>query len=224
MPDRLTDLLAERGHLIADGAMGTNLFALGLETGDSPELWNVDHPDRVATVHRHFLEAGSDIVLTNSFGGSSYRLKLHHAQDRVRELNAAAARVARREVDAHTATTGRRALVAGSMGPTGELFVPLGDLTPEGAVEAFAEQAAGLAEGGADVLWVETMSAPEEVAAAVAGASRTGLPVVVTMTFDTNARTMMGVTTAAFAGFALALDPAPVAIGANCGVGPAELA
>lgn len=223
MPDCLTDLLAERGHLIADGAMGTNLFALGLETGDSPELWNVDHPDRVATVHRQFLEAGSDIVLTNSFGGSRFRLKLHQAQDRVRELNAAAARVARGEVDAHTAATGRRALVAGSIGPTGELFVPLGDLTAATAEAAFAEQAAGLAEGGADVLWIETMSAPEEVAAAVAGAARTGLPVVVTMTFDTNARTMMGVTPAAFADFALALDPGPVAIGANCGVGPAEL-
>ena len=108
------------------------------------------------------------------------------------------------------------------MGPTGELFVPLGDLTPEGAVEAFAEQAAGLAEGGADVLWVETMSAPEEVAAAVAGASRTGLPVVVTMTFDTNARTMMGVTPVEFANFAQALEHTPVAIGANCAGATAE--
>ncbi|MEQ8396390.1 betaine--homocysteine S-methyltransferase [Thalassobaculum sp.] len=223
MADCLTDLLAERGHLIADGAMGTNLFALGLETGDSPELWNVEHPDRVATVHRNFLEAGSDLVLTNSFGGSSFRLKLHHAQDRVRELNAAAAAIARREVDAHAAATGRQALVAGSMGPTGELFVPLGALTAEDAAEAFAEQAAGLAEGGADVLWVETMSAPEEVLAAVIGGARTGLPIVVTMTFDTNARTMMGVTPAEFAEFAQGLEHVPAAIGANCGVGPAEL-
>ncbi|EDP66509.1 methionine synthase I [alpha proteobacterium BAL199] len=223
MADCLTDLLAERGHLIADGAMGTNLFALGLETGDSPELWNVEHPDRVATVHRDFLEAGSDIVLTNSFGGSSFRLKLHHAQDRVRELNAAAAGIARREVDAHAASTGRRTLVAGSIGPTGELFIPLGALTAEAAADAFAEQAAGLAEGGADVLWIETMSAPEEVLAAVAGGARTGLPIVVTMTFDTNARTMMGVTPVEFANFAQALEHTPVAIGANCGVGPAEL-
>ena len=224
MTDRLTELLAQRGHLIADGAMGTNLFALGLATGDSPELWNVEHPDRVATVHRAFLEAGSDIVLTNSFGGTRHRLKLHHAEGRVRELNAAAAAVARGAVDAHAAATGRRALVAGSMGPTGELFVPLGALTPEDGEAAFAEQAAGLAEGGADVLWIETMSAPEEVAAAVAGAAPTGLPIVVTMTFDTNGRTMMGVTPAYFAAFTRTLRPAPAAIGANCGVGPAELA
>ena len=223
MTDRLTELLAARGHLIADGAMGTNLFALGLATGDSPELWNVEHPERVATVHRAFLEAGSDIVLTNSFGGSRHRLKLHHAQDRVRELNAAAASIARRAVDAHRAATGRQALVAGSMGPTGELFVPLGALTPEEGEAAFAEQAAGLAEGGADLLWIETMSAPEEVAAAVAGAARTGLPFVVTMTFDTNGRTMMGLTADGFAAFAQSLAPRPAAIGANCGVGPAEL-
>lgn len=224
MTDCLTELLAARGHLIADGAMGTNLFALGLATGDSPELWNVEHPERVATVHRAFLEAGSDIVLTNSFGGTRHRLKLHHAQDRVAELNAAAAGIARGAVGVHAAATGRRALVAGSMGPTGELFEPLGALTPVTAAAAFAEQAAGLAAGGADLLWIETMSAPEEVAAAVAGAAATGLPVVVTMTFDTNARTMMGLTPAGFAAFAATLDPAPAAIGANCGVGPAELA
>lgn len=224
MTDCLTELLAARGHLIADGAMGTNLFALGLATGDSPELWNIEHPDRVATVHRAFLEAGSDIVLTNSFGGTRHRLKLHHAQDRVAELNAAAARIAREAVDAHAAATGRRALVAGSMGPTGELFEPLGALTPATGEAAFAEQAAGLAAGGADLLWIETMSAPEEVAAAVAGAAGTSLPIVVTMTFDTNARTMMGLTPAGFAQFAATLDPAPAAIGANCGVGPAELA
>ncbi len=224
MTDRLTELLAARGHLIADGAMGTNLFALGLETGDSPELWNADHADRVATVHRDFLAAGSDIVLTNSFGGTRHRLKLHGAHDRARALNAAAARIARAEVDAHVARTGRPALVAGSMGPTGELFEPLGSLTRDDAVEAFAEQAAGLAEGGADLLWIETMSAPEEVSAAVAGAARTGLPTGVTMTFDTNGRTMMGLTPADFAGFARVLVPVPAAIGDNCGVGPAELA
>lgn len=224
MTDCLSELLAARGHLVADGAMGTNLFALGLATGESPELWNVEHPDRIATVHRAFLEAGSDIVLTNSFGGSRHRLKLHQAQERVAELNAAAAGIARAAVDAHAAASGRRALVAGSMGPTGELFEPLGGLTPEACEADFAEQAAGLADGGADLLWIETMSASEEVAAAVAGAARTGLPMVVTMTFDTNGRTMMGLAPEGFADLAATLHPAPVAIGANCGVGPAELA
>lgn len=224
MSNALLDLLAERGHLIADGAMGTNLFALGLETGNSPELWNVEAPEKVAAVHRGFLEAGSDIVLTNSFGGTAHRLKLHAAQDRVTELNAAAARVCRGAVDRWREETGKTCLVAGSMGPTGELFEPLGALTPETAEAAFAAQAEGLAEGGADILWIETISAAEEMAAAVAGAARTGLPIVATMTFDTNARTMMGLTPADFAVLARTLDTPPSAIGANCGVGPAELA
>lgn len=224
MPNVLSSLLDERGHLIADGAMGTNLFMLGLETGNSPELWNVDAPDKVACVHRGFLEAGSDIVLTNSFGGTAQRLKLHAAEGRVRELNAAAARLARGVVDGWRAETGRVCLVAGSMGPTGELFEPLGPLTPETGEAAFAAQAEGLAEGGADILWIETISSAEEMAAAVAGAARTGLPIVATMTFDTNARTMMGFTPADFATLAPTLAVKPVAIGANCGVGPAELA
>lgn len=224
MSNALLQLLAERGHLIADGAMGTNLFALGLETGDSPELWNAEAPEKVTTVHHGFLEAGSDIVLTNSFGGTAHRLKLHGAQDRVAELNAAAARVCRGAVDRWREETGKICLVAGSMGPTGELFEPLGALTPQAGEAAFAAQAEGLAEGGADILWIETMSAAEEVAAAVAGAARTGLPIVVTMTFDTNARTMMGLTPADFAALAPTLAVPPSAIGANCGVGPAELA
>lgn len=224
MANVLLELLAERGHLIADGAMGTNLFALGLETGDSPELWNVSAPEKVASVHRGFLEAGSDIVLTNSFGGTEHRLKLHGAQDRVGELNAAAARVCRGAVDAWREETGKTCLVAGSMGPTGELFEPLGALTPESGEAAFAAQAEGLAEGGVDILWIETISSVEEMVAAVAGAARTGLPIVATMTFDTNARTMMGLTPADFAALAPTLAVKPTAIGANCGVGPAELA
>lgn len=204
--------------------MGTNLFALGLETGNSPELWNVEAPEKVATVHRGFLEAGSDIVLTNSFGGTAHRLKLHGAHDRVGDLNAAAARVCRDAVDRWKQETGKTCLVAGSMGPTGELFDPLGALTPETGEAAFAAQAEGLAEGGADILWIETISAAEEMAAAVAGAARTGLPIVATMTFDTSARTMMGLTPADFAALAPTLATTPSAIGANCGVGPAELA
>lgn len=219
MTDRLTRLLAARPYLVADGAMGTNLFQRGLATGDSPELWNIEHPDRVASVHRDFVEAGSDIILTNSFGGSRHRLKLHGADARARELNRAAARIAREVADA----AGREVLVAGSIGPTGELFEPLGLLTMDDAIDAFAEQAAGLAEGGADLLWVETMSADAEVSAALQGAGRTGLPLVCTMTFDTNERSMMGVTPADFARFCATTTPRPIAFGANCGVGPAEL-
>lgn len=212
----LHDLIAERGTLLIDGAMGTELFARGLESGDPPEMWNVDHPDRVTAVHADYLDAGSDIVLTNSFGGTGFRLKLHNLQDRCIELNRAAAQAARSAVDAHFEKTGRRALVAGSMGPTGELLEPMGTMTPETCAEAFREQATGLAEGGADLLWIETMSHLDEITAAIAGAREASdLPICATLSFDTAGRTMMGVTgeEAANRLSELGID----AIGANCG-------
>jgi 5-methyltetrahydrofolate--homocysteine methyltransferase len=214
-----TEALASRPWLLADGATGTNYFQMGLVSGDAPELWNFEHPDRVRSLHRRFIEAGADIILTNSFGGSRHRLKLHNEQGRVREINVAAARNARAEADA----AGRPVYVGGSIGPTGEIFEPVGALSHEEGVAAFAEQAAALKEGGVDVLWIETMSSEEELRAAVEGASRTGLPIVTTMSFDTNGRTMMGITPAAFGALAASLDVQPVAIGANCGVGASEL-
>lgn len=219
MTDRLHALLAQGRPLLADGAMGTNLFARGLPNGGCPELWNVENGDAVLGVHRDFVAAGSDIILTNSFGGTRCRLKLHDAQGRVAELNEAAARLARRAAD----EAGRPVAVAGSMGPTGELFEPLGPLTHAEAAAVFAEQALALARGGADVLWIETMSAREEVAAAVEGGRATGLPIVATMTFDTNGRTMMGLTPADARAFFDGLVPALAACGANCGNGPGEL-
>ncbi len=219
MTDPLREMLADRPALLADGGMGTGLFAQGLVTGDNPELWNVDHPDKVRAVHAGFVAAGSDIVLTNSFGGNRYRLKLHGHQDRVRELNLAAARVARSAAE----TAGRRVLVGGSIGPTGEILAPLGPCEPADAEAAFAEQARALAEGGVDVLWIETMSAAEEVAAAVRGAAVAGLPIVTTLSFDTGGRTMMGITPRDAVDMAAGLPVRPVAVGANCGVGPNQL-
>lgn len=219
MTDPIRDLLSRKPVLFADGAMGTSLFALGLETGDNPELWNIDHPDRVAEVHRGFVEAGSDIVLTNSFGGNARRLMLHQLQGRVGELNRAAAEVARNVAD----KAGCKVLVAGSMGPTGDIMAPVGALSTAEAEEAFAAQAEALKEGGVDLLWIETISAMDELTAAVAGAARTGLPIVATLTFDTHGRTMMGVTTAEAATLAAGLPVPPVAIGANCGIGPSQL-
>ncbi len=219
MADRLQELLASHGVLLADGGMGTGLFRRGLETGDSPELWNVDHPDRVIDVHREFVAAGSDLILTNSFGGNAFRLKLHGAEGRVRELNMAAAKAAR----AAASEAGRPVLVAGSIGPTGEILAPVGTLDPAEAEAAFAAQAAALAEGGVDLLWVETMSSAEEVTAAIKAASAFGLPVSATMSFDTNGRTMMGLTPEAFLALARSLDPMPAGFGANCGIGPAQL-
>ncbi|MBM3520939.1 MAG: betaine--homocysteine S-methyltransferase, partial [Alphaproteobacteria bacterium] len=194
-------------------------FQMGLVSGDAPEMWNVEHPDRVRSLHRRFIEAGADIFLTNSFGGNRHRLKLHNFQDRVRELNISAARNARAEADA----AGHPVYVAGSMGPTGEIFQPVGSLSHEEGVEAFSEQAAALKEGGVDVLWIETMSSEEELRAAVEGAARHGLPIVTTMSFDTNGRTMMGITPKAFGTLAGTLAATPAAIGANCGVGASEL-
>ena len=217
MSDRLAHLLATRPWVLADGAMGTNLFAMGLQTGDAPELWNVDHPERIAALHQRFIDVGADIILTNTFGGTRYRLKLHKAEGRVAELNERAVRIARGVADA----SGREIVVGGSIGPTGEILEPLGPLSLADATAAFAEQAQALACGGADVIWIETMSSPAEVDAAVTGARTTSLPVVVTLSFDTNGRTMMGVTPAEFAG--LGSSHGLAACGSNCGVAPSEL-
>ena len=217
MTDRLAPLLAERPWLLADGATGSNLFDRGLRSGDAPELWNSEHPDRIAQLHRAFVEAGADIILTNSFGGTRHRLKLHKAEDRVAELNEKAARIARTEADRET----RVVLVGGSMGPTGEILEPLGPLSLDAAREAFAEQATALARGGADIIWIETMSSVEETETAIAGARTTGLPIVATLSFDTNGRTMMGITPSELAG--LHRKHQLAACGSNCGTGPSEL-
>jgi methionine synthase I (cobalamin-dependent) len=214
-----TEALATRPWLLADGATGTNYFKMGLESGDAPELWNFHHTDRVRRLHREFIAAGADIILTNTFGGNRHRLKLHNDQDKVREVNMAAAALARAEVDA----VDRPVYVGGSMGPTGEIFMPVGTMPHEEGVSAFEEQAMALKEGGVDVLWIETMSSEEELRAAVEGAAKAGLPIVTTMSFDTNGRTMMGITPKAFGALAASLATQPVAIGANCGVGASEL-
>lgn len=219
MDNPIDTLLAEKGVLLADGATGTNLFAMGLEAGEAPELWNESHPDRIAALHQGFVDAGADIILTNSFGGTRHRLKLHHAQDRVFELNKRAAEIARAVAD----KAGRKVIVAGSVGPTGELLVPLGALTYTQAVDAFAEQMEGLKAGGAEVAWIETMSAPDEIHAAAEAAIRVGLPYTYTGSFDTAGRTMMGLLPKDIHGVAADLPEQPVGVGANCGVGASDI-
>jgi 5-methyltetrahydrofolate--homocysteine methyltransferase len=219
MSDLLSRLLGERRILLADGATGTNYFDMGLMSGEAPESWLLEKPEKVADLHRRFVEAGSDIVLTNSFGANSFRLKLHGLQDQAAELNRIAASIARKVAD----EAGRTVVVAGSIGPTGELFEPLGALTMASAVAAFADQARGRKAGGADVAWIETMSAPEELAAAARGAIEADLPYVFTASFDTAGRTMMGMTPEALAELAQGLPRRPVAYGANCGIGPGDL-
>ncbi len=214
----LDQLISSHGFLLADGATGTNLFEMGLQTGDAPEPWNVDHPDRITRLHQGFVDAGSDIILTNTFGGNPFRLKLHGNESRVAEFNRCAGQIARAVADA----ADRDVLVAGSMGPSGELFEPLGALTMATATAAFTDQAQALAKGGVDMLWVETMSSKEEVLAALAGASTTNLPIVCTLSFDTNGSTMMGLSPVDFAEMSRSITVRPHAYGANCGLGPAE--
>ena len=219
MNNPIDALIAEKGVLLADGATGTNLFAMGMQAGEAPELLNDTAPDTIRELHRRFVDAGADIILTNSFGGTRHRLKLHHAQDRVVELNRKAAEIARSVAE----RAGRKVIVAGSVGPTGELLQPLGALSYEDAVEAFAEQIEGLKAGGAEVAWIETMSAPEEIRAAAEAAIRVGLPYTYTGSFDTAGRTMMGLLPKDIHGVADGLAERPLGVGANCGVGASDI-
>ncbi|MGR3292073.1 MAG: betaine--homocysteine S-methyltransferase [Paracoccaceae bacterium] len=219
MSNALSRLLNEREWLLADGATGTTLFNMGLQSGDSPELWNEQHPERIEKLYQGAVDAGSDIFLTNSFGGTAARLKLHDAQKRVRELNRIAAEIGRDVAD----RSDRKVVVAGSIGPTGEIMEPMGQLTYSNAVEMFHEQAEGLKEGGVDVLWVETISDRDEYRAAAQAALLADMPWCGTMSFDTSGRTMMGVTSAEFAALVEKLDHKPIGFGANCGVGASDL-
>ena len=166
----LETLLGQGEPLLADGATGTNLFEMGLTSGDNPELWNVTHSDRILALHKSFVDAGADIILTNSFGGNRRRLMLHQLEGRTHELNRRAAEIAR----SAAAGAGQRVIVAGSVGPTGDLLAPLGPINQEEAFDVFVEQIEGLKEGGADVIWIETMSAPDEIAAAARAAGSLG--------------------------------------------------
>ena len=218
MSEAFLRVLDEGPYVVADGAMGTNLMARGLDAGDTPEFWNIEHRDRVLDVHREFIAAGSRILLTNSFGADAVRLRRAGAEDRAFELNVEAARIAREAAE----EAAHPVVVAGSMGPTGELFAPSGPLTVDEAERAFAEQARGLVAGGVDVLWVETMYDEHELALAVAAAAATQMTVVATMTFDQGGRTMMGLAPENATRSQRALDPPPTAFGANCGAGLAN--
>ncbi|WP_278922442.1 MULTISPECIES: betaine--homocysteine S-methyltransferase [Pseudophaeobacter] len=211
--------LAEKDALLADGATGTNLFNMGLQSGDAPELWNTDEPKKIMALYQGAVDAGSDLFLTNSFGGTAARLKLHDAQRRVRELNRAAAELGREVAD----RSNRKIAVAGSVGPTGEIMIPVGELSHELAVEMFHEQAEALKEGGVDVLWLETISAPEEFRAAAEAFALADMPWCGTMSFDTAGRTMMGVTSADLAQLVEDLPNPPLAFGANCGTGSSDI-
>lgn len=219
MTNAFTKMLANREWILADGATGTNLFNMGLMSGDAPELWNEQHPEKIKALYQSAVDAGSDLFLTNSFGGNASRLKLHDAQDRAFDLSRMAAEIGREVADA----SARDIVVAGSVGPTGDIMEPVGTLSHADAVEIFHEQAEGLKAGGADVLWLETISAPEEYSAAAEAFARADMPWVGTMSFDTAGRTMMGTTSAAMVQMVDGLATPPKAYGANCGTGASDL-
>jgi methionine synthase I (cobalamin-dependent) len=211
MSKALSERLGAGETLIADGATGTILMAAGLPPGTPPELWNVERPGQILQLHRAYLDAGSQIILTNTFGGSRIKLAAAGLGGRTLELNRAAVLLARE-------AAGEEAYVAGDIGPTGELMAPYGPLAYEKALEAFAEQAEALAGSGADLIWIETMMDLEEARAAVTGARRAcDLPVFCSLSFGPKGRTMMGIRASQAASELWPLGLA--AIGANCGEG-----
>ncbi len=214
----LSDLFSVGTPIMLDGGMGTLLQDRGLVDGGAGELWNVDRPDVIRDVHEAYAAAGARILTTNTFGGTRPRLQMHGLEDRVHELNRAAAEIARSVAES------RGLLVAGNLGPTGELIAPLGTMDSDEATSFFEEQLVGLRDGGIDVVLIETMSDLAEVEAAMAAARKVvpQAPVIATMSFDTNLRTMMGVRPAD-AVRQLAAAGAQ-AVGANCGRGPDEMA
>jgi len=216
--DVFSQLIHNDGAILLDGAMGTMLLAAGMHSGTPPETWNVSHPEIVRGIHRRYIEAGARIILTNSFGGNRYRLGMHGLEGRVKELNKAAGGNARMTADSSLLPV----LVAGSIGPTGQLLKPYGPLSVEDVIAAYAEQAIGLVEGGVQMFWIETMVDLGEAMAAVEGVRSTSdLPVAVTMTFVRHGRTIMGVGPDTAVQELGKLDLA--AIGANCGNGPEEI-
>jgi len=219
MKTDLQSLLEAGQPVIADGAMGSMLFLMGLDRTAALEWWNIAQPDKVASVHRAYIGAGAQIILTNTFGGTRTRLQMYRLEDRTAEINRAAARLASAEAEAAP----NPVAVAGDISSTGQLLEPLGPLSFDTAAASYEEQARALVEGGVTLLWIETMSDLEEVRAAIEGCRRAApeMPVIATMTFDSKGRTMMGVkpeqALEALSRWGVA------AVGANCGTGPDEI-
>jgi 5-methyltetrahydrofolate--homocysteine methyltransferase len=215
MRKTILEALAAGVVLVADGATGTMLQAAGLPTGMPGEAWILERPEEILKLHRAYLEAGSQLILTSTFGGTRTRLEKAGLEARVDKINQQAAELARE-------AAGPERYVGGDIGPTGEMMAPLGKLTYEGALEVFAEQAGALATGGVDCIYIETMTDLNEARAAVEGAREAcALPIFCTFSFDTHGRTGMGISPAQAAAAMADLDVAGT--GANCGHAPEEV-
>jgi 5-methyltetrahydrofolate--homocysteine methyltransferase len=215
MPTAFRRRLERGGPLLADGATGTNYQVMGLPPGAAPEDWLFDAPERVTELHEAFIAAGSELILTCSFGATNLRLADGPLAGRGREVNLRAAELARAASDGGV-------IVAGSMGPTGQLCEPLGPLNPERCADEFAAQASALSEGGVDVLVLETFFALEEAIGAIRGVQRASeLPLIVSFSFDQGTRTMMGLSPAEAVAAVVPLGVS--AVGANCGRSLADM-
>jgi 5-methyltetrahydrofolate--homocysteine methyltransferase len=217
--NKLETLLQKEEVILADGAMGTMLITAGLPQGELPQLWNLSHPDRVASVHRQYLEAGSKLLLTNTFSANRFRMASHDMKASLSEINRAGVQILIWEVQA----AGGHALVAGDIGPSGQVLSPYGDLAFDEAKAGFLEQAESLIRAGVDVIWIETMSDLEEVRAAFEATREvsTEIPVITTLSFDMKGRTLMGVSPEQALKTLASLGAA--AVGGNCGNGPDEI-
>ena len=215
----LDKLLATRDFILTDGATGTGLFELGLTAGEAPETWNIKHEKKIREHYQSFIDSDCDIILTNSFGGNSLRLKLHGLSDKAFLFSKISAEIGRDLIN----KSNKEVILAGSVGPTGELIKPLGTLNYEDAVEVFHEQMEGLKAGGIDLVWAETLSDPVEYQAISEAAGLTKIQWCGTMSFDTKGNTMMGFTPSNLVDLIEQLVFKPIAAGANCGVGPSDL-
>lgn len=218
MSDNIKSLLSQK-ILVGDGAMGTMLQAAGLTAGQCPEEWNISHSEEIAKIQKAYLDAGSDIIETNSFGGNKYRLGFHGFGDSVSLFNQKSAEVAR-----SVCPEGK--FVAGSVGPTGEFLEPMGELTKDQLIDVFKEQIEALLTGGVDILVIETMSDIGEAGAAIDAAKQltTDIPIFATMTYEKHAtgyRTMMGIQPSDMV--SPLIDAGADVIGANCGTGMEDM-
>ena len=217
--EEINQYIKERGHLIADGATGTNFFEMGLESGTPPEIWNIENPKKVIKNHLNFINSGANIILTNTFGANKYRLALHNMEEKVFEINFKGAEIAKKSVS----RSGQDILIAGSIGPTGELLHPIGKLSEQDMIECFYQQAEALSKGGVDIIWIETMSAAEELKSAIIAVKKVKKPIFCTCSFDSHGKTMMGLDPIGLVSLAESFYPDVIGYGANCGIGTAEL-